>query len=181
MAARLADVPMNLGEWRGRSLELGAPEVAAAGIEGYLYRQYVHQGTGQALKVLIVCGRPRLVSGHTPDICYAGAGYSQQAEAVKFPVTTAQLDRPAAFWRASFRKEQAALPDPLRIYWAWAANGSWQAADEPAATFARYPGLYKLYVVYSLSSLSEPEDQDPAPRFLGLLLPGLQRTLFPAA
>src|SRR4051812_20068763 len=77
-AGRLKEVPLHVGEWEGKDQELDARGVARAEINGYLLRDYVHCRTGQALTVLVVCGRPGPVMVHTPDAFYGGAGYRQK-------------------------------------------------------------------------------------------------------
>src|SRR4051794_25685739 len=57
-AARLADVPLTLGDWDGRAGQLDARHVEVAELSGYLLREYVHRRTGNVVSVLLVCGRP---------------------------------------------------------------------------------------------------------------------------
>jgi hypothetical protein len=66
----------------------------------------------------------------------------------------------------------------LRLFWSWSGDGSWQAPDYPHRTFARYPFLYKLYVIRPLIKPDEPLAGDPCQEFLGLLLPELKKSLF---
>ena len=74
-AAKIQRVPMILGSWRGQTLELDPADMRKARYAAALWRRYENAETGSVVSVLLVCGRPGPVAAHTPDICYAGAGY----------------------------------------------------------------------------------------------------------
>jgi hypothetical protein len=93
-------------------------------------------------------------------------------------VQTTASGPPDEFLAATFRKGDDAAPDQLRIVWAWSAGGPWQAPEVARLVFARYPALYKLYLIRPLTSPDEPLDRDPCFDFLRALLPELQRSLF---
>src|SRR5437763_9743658 len=67
---RLANVPMTIGDWHAKSEELEDAVITRAGIDGYIFRHYEHQLTGQQVTVLLMCGRPGPLAVHTPDACY---------------------------------------------------------------------------------------------------------------
>src|SRR4051794_28724749 len=73
-AARLRDVPMELGDWTGRDLELDPREVQVAEFAGYVNRVYVNGKTGRSVGLLVACGRPGPISVHLPEYCFVGAG-----------------------------------------------------------------------------------------------------------
>src|SRR5689334_4408569 len=81
--ARLESLPLKVGAWEGEPLTLDEKQITRAGVRGYLLRRYVHRATGRALTVLLVCGRPGPVSVHTPDVCYASAGYTMPEPPVR--------------------------------------------------------------------------------------------------
>jgi hypothetical protein len=174
-AARLADVPRTFGDWEGQDLTLDDNSLEVAEVTGYLARDYVHRRTGARVQVVIVCGRPGPISVHTPDVCLRGNGHGMVAAPAKYPVGGAE------FWTAKFRKDDAAVPVHLRMFWSWNAGGGWKASASPRLDFARHPALYKLYVARPLAALEEPLDRDPCLDLLPRLLPGLQRALFPGA
>jgi hypothetical protein len=171
-AARCDDVPMNLGDWEGQAREVNLRELALAEVVGHLYRDYVNRRTGQKVSVLLVCGRPGPISVHTPDVCYRGVGYEIVGGQSKHQI------KPVELFTARFSK-QGVPPEPLRIFWCWGSSGSWAAPDQPRLTFARAGALYKLYVVRSLPPAEEPLEKDPCLDFLRVLMPELQRCLFP--
>ena len=69
-AARLAEVPMSVGEWEGRALELDSREIAIGEIAGYIRRHYVHRRTGKYLTMMLLCGRAGPITVHPPDVCF---------------------------------------------------------------------------------------------------------------
>src|SRR5262245_28962108 len=78
-AGRLADVPRTVGDWEGKDNEMDPRQAAAARLRGYVTRQYVRRGSNESVTVLLVCGQGGPVSAHTPDVCFAGIGYSTKA------------------------------------------------------------------------------------------------------
>ncbi len=174
-AARLASVPLVVGDWQGEDLEMDARVAQKVEIDSYLQRRYVHQGSGEAVTVLIVCGRPGPISLHPPEVCYAGLGYFPVAGRTRTAVAAAPAK--ADFWDLTVQRPDAFLKDRLRILYAWGTTGDWVAADNPRWQFARTPVLYKLYVVRHLPA-EEKSGEDPAVRFLEQFLPELHRCLF---
>jgi hypothetical protein len=157
-------------------LELDPDDVRQARLAGSLWRSYKNTLTGETVSVVLVCGRPGPVSVHTPEVCYAGTGYQQVSQAVRSefrppsPAPTAQL------WTARFAKLSAPVPEQLQIYWSWNAVGTWEAPDNPRLVFARFPVLYKLYVLRETTA-DAPQEKDPGRDFLQQLLPALHQAL----
>jgi len=177
-AARLADLPMAIGEWQGETLPF---EEGPRGTVGCLARRYRNQVSGATVSVLLVCGRPGPVSVHTPDVCYSGAGYDPTAPPTRYTMPRGSVAGPAEFWTADLQEVGAAVPARLRIYWGWSATGSWTAPDNPRLAFARFPALYKLYVLRDGTGGSGRQDADPCTAFLPRLLAELDQCLFPPA
>jgi len=176
-AARLSLVPLTVGEWEGHDLEVNPRELRLAQAVGYLQRRYVHRHTGATVTLLLLCGRAGPVSVHTPEVCYAGAGYEELGTVARREAADLAGDR---FW---YRKFQKAGPTPtmLGVTYAWTASGHWEAPDHPRLALARYPVLFKAYVVRSLTDPKEPPDADPTLDFFRALNPQLRAVLFPAA
>jgi hypothetical protein len=180
-AARLAEVPKEFGNWTSRDQPFDTKEYARAGIVGGLMREYRNRNTGATVGVLIVCGRPGPISVHTPDACYRGAGYDPIAEKTHAAV---DLDGAAAseFWWLRMKKQNTLIPEFLGIHYAWSPDGRWQApASDPRLVFARYPFLYKLYVVRDLATPDGQTEAEQDRAFLQQFLPELHKTLFPTA
>jgi hypothetical protein len=175
-AARMADLPMTLGDWDGQAEALDGRQLAAADVSGHLLRRYVNRRTGAVVSVLLLCGRPGPISVHTPEVCYRGTGYDQVGVRTKHA-----LDGQAGeLWVSRFQKQPAAAPESLRVLYAWNAAGKWEAPASPRSAFARYPALYKLYVIRPLVRDDEPLEEDPVLELLRGLLPALEKALFPA-
>jgi hypothetical protein len=174
---RLAHLPHSLGPWQGTDDELGPRQARQAELRGHLLRRYVHP-EGETLTVLVVCGRPGPIAVHSPHVCYGGAGYTPARRRARHLVEAEGLS--AEFWAERYKKAGAAVPEPLQIYYSWNAGDGWVAAESPRPRFARARALYKLYVVRRLPRPDEPDEHDPIPGFLRLLVPPLEHCLFAA-
>lgn len=172
--ARLDLVPVTVGDWDSQPMELDPRELALTDAEGYLQRRYIHRDTGVAVTVLILCGRPGPVCIHTPDVCYAGAGYRQTGPAKLCEISPGS----AQFQVLDFTKVNVAAPTTLRIFLSWGYDKQWKVPTNPRMTFAAYPYLYKLYAVREAAKPGEPLEQDPAEELLQQLMPQLQEVLF---
>ena len=178
-ASKLAGVAASLGDWyMSEEATLDAKEQANAGIAGYLIRRYVRSGKGNQVQMYLLCGRPGQISVHTPDICFEGAGF-EFSNAPQRKADTGQSGND--FWVAQCAKHTTALPEQVRVYWAWSTTGQWQAPDNPRLSFARSKALFKLYVVHPLPPAGEAIDKDPSLDFIAQLLPELKRCLFSQA
>jgi hypothetical protein len=167
-------------------------EMAGARVAGYRVRRYENRRKGQSVTVLLVCGRAGPVSVHTPDLCYPDAGYEliegpvhvALGPSVVSSVSSAKSPGPGAQFQAgTFGKSSVTgeTAGALRIIWGWNATGAWQAPDNPRWSFARYPALYKLYVVRETRAReSFRPEEDPCVDFLKVFLPELDWGLFPA-
>lgn len=169
-AARLDAIPLEVGEWDGEVIEV-KPGEAGAGVAGCIKRRYVHRKTGQAVSLLLVCGRPGPVSIHTPEVCYGASGFTVSSK------DRVQTESGDVFWRTDALRTNTTEETRLRLYWAWNGGNSWTAAEEARVEFVRSPVLHKLYVVRELSSGSEAGQHEPCEEFLAVLLPALRRTL----
>jgi hypothetical protein len=177
--AKLDQVPLRVGPWEGRAEELDPREVRQADLRAYVLRRYVHPERGDAVTVLLVCGRPGPVAVHTPEVCFGGAGFGVQTPPARQAVEPPGGE-PAEFWAAHFARPRPVLPDVLQVYWSWNSGGAWEAADDPRVHFAPARVLYKLYVVRQQARPNERPADNPVPDFLRQLVPAIDRCLFPA-
>jgi len=177
--ARLARLPRNVGDWQATDIPLTQEELKAAKIAGYVQRRYENVRNRQAVSVILVCGRPGPIAVHTPDICFAGAGYRALTTPGDFALEYGTPTREASFKTMRMQRENAAFPTELRIFWAWGAEGRWQAPANPRLSFARQSALYKLYVFREkpADDAIRPED-DPCVLLLRQLLPEMDLALF---
>lgn len=178
-AARLQDVPLNVGEWQGQpAAEIGARQLEIGEIAGYLHRTYVHRRTGVTVTVLILCGRAGPISVHTPDVCYRGLGYDFTTAPAKHTVAT-DTGTAELICGRMVRSNPADEGGAVRIFWGWTADGTWRSPKWPRVTFARAPALYKMYVQRGLGQANEPLSDDPCNGFLSAFVPELKRVLYP--
>jgi len=178
-AQRLETVPDNIGDWSKRQDQsLSAAQVERAELAGYLQRPYSNADLKQTVLMMLLCGRFGPISVHTPEVCYGGAGYVMVGNAIRYEVQYSPDRPPAQFWTARFHKPGAADAAPLRIFWSWSVDGTWQAPEYPRIAFRRAPVLYKLYLVREMATLVEPLENDGSIAFMKVLLPVLDRSLF---
>ncbi len=178
LAAKLAALPLNVGDWHGEDLDGDTRGLGP--VAGFLQRRYLNDRTGAVVTIALVCGRPGPVCIHTPDVCYAASGYETGAW-TKYTLAAEGSAPGGDFKTAQFSKKKATDQTNIRIFWSWSATGSWQVPENPRLTFARQPVLFKLYVLRETAAAdSTKPDDDPCVELLRLLVPEMQRTFFPA-
>lgn len=171
-AAKLANVPMDYGDWQGQDMKMSEYDVKAAGIVGYVNRRYVNKKTGEGVSIMLVCGPPGPISVHSPEVCYPGAGYMPTAERfeTKFGEDT--------FWTIKLSKQTALTRSDLVVNFAWNAKGVWDAPKwDPRMGFAQYSALYKMYIIHEPRGSSD-DKSNPSADFAQILLPSLRSILF---
>jgi len=178
-AKQLDQLPLTLGDWHGEDLKLNREQLELGEIVGHVSRRYEDPLHHEALTVLIVCGRPGPIAAHTPDVCYAGAGFELCGPTERYSLPRSPSQPAAEFQNALMSRPGVPLPSVQRIYWSWSVDGRWQVPRNPRLAFGSQQVLYKLYVIRELSSTDLPVAEDPSPRFLRVLLPELNRLLFP--
>jgi hypothetical protein len=180
--ARLPQVARNFGDWRGEDSPAKTARWAQAGIRAHLTRVYQNTRTGAVVSVLLVCGRPGPIVGHTPQTCLGNVGYETQSEPIRATLTVPGQRGRASFWWADFTKDQAAVSETQRVYWSWrgglAPTGHWNADSAPRTAFVTYHTLFKLYVTRLVSSHDVIQNSEPCEDFLDQFLPELEKTLF---
>jgi hypothetical protein len=176
-AARLGHAPEDLGEWKARPAEIDAEVLASAGAVGSWVRSYRHEGSGETLTILLLCGNGGPMSVHRPEHCYRAAGYDMTSAITPFTLKSEAGVPLAEFRTATFSKPVTEGGVPLRILWSWYADGAWRAPESPRLSLARHPVLYKLYVVHATARPRTRPEEDPATAFLQILLPELNKVL----
>ena len=142
-------------------------------------RRYTNRLNGSAASILLVCGRPGPVSVHTPDVCYEGDGFDLLGPPVRYAVQASSPSEPAEFWAATVNKQSPTAPLRLRILWSWNATGTWKAPDNPRPTFARFPVLYKLYVVREVIGADERLEEERYDDLIRQLLLEIEEVIHP--
>lgn len=172
--AAMDRVPVAFGDWVGTDQPYPAEEVRRAGIQRAVSRTYRNAHTGEVVSALLVCGRGGPISVHTPDVCYAGAGYRQVADESSKAFTAGEVEH--SFRVTRFAKPDGTAQGQLEVCWAWSADGRrWEGPDGNQArlTLGRSQAVYKLYVVREFVPGSRAEAADPCGDFLRRALPDL--------
>jgi hypothetical protein len=178
---RLPKLPLNLGEWRGEEVvptDVQKKQLAKAEVRSYVMRRYVDRKTGEAIALLVVCGRPGPIATHSPEVCYTGRGLEMTAQN-RYAVPG--MSPAGEFWVGDFHKEGPVVDSGLRIFWSWSPDGVWKAVANPRVAFAARPALYKVYVIQETVRSGPPRADEAGARFLAALLPALDRAVFPPA
>ncbi len=174
---RLGHVAPSSGRWRSQELAIDRRELDGAEIDGCLLRRY-SRDDGRAVTAMLVCGRPGPIAVHTPDVCYAGAGFRMEQPATHFVVDLGDRSETADFWSATFSKPGVLLPVRYQILWSWSSSLAWKAEDNPRLAFASSPVLFKLYLIRELPS-NDPGGVDGSTvDFLLGFLPTIREAVF---
>lgn len=177
-ATRLDQVPLQLGQWEGESQEISDRERRLASIVGCARRWYWNREAGEAgprVWISLVCGRPQDIGAHSPDVCYAGAGFRILGEVQRRSISPPQPSTQGTFWVANFRAPVQG--GRVRVWWAWTTGETWEAPDLPRWTYARARLLYKLTVTEERRPGVTTSSSDSGEEFLYDLLPKVQRLL----
>lgn len=178
-AARLDQIPLQIGDWEGVDRPVSVDDYRRFGFVGMASREYANRRTGQRVTLSLVTGPPGPICVHAPEICYPGAGYEVLADRrprtlEPDPSGSGESD---AFWDLRIGKTGPLGTDALSIYYAWSADGTWRAPEgDPRLRFATEPFLYKMYVIEGVASVDEPASANEA--FLRALIPALKTSLF---
>jgi hypothetical protein len=170
LAMPLEQIAFQLGDWEGqdRVPASRAPEPML----GYVHRSYKNRKTGAVVLMSLIYGRHGPVSIHTPDVCYDASGFRVgEVTRIKPPGSTSEL------FTTEASKKRSDNQLVLRIFWSWNAGGRWQVTDNPRIDYARYPTLYKMYLVRELSAAGEPLEDDPCLDLLKVLMPEMEKIL----
>src|SRR5262249_35384861 len=172
---RLDDVPASFGEWKGEPQQFDVETLRHAGIKGHKGFRYRNAVTGQAVSMLLVCGRSGPISVHTPDVCYGGAGYVAMGREKKLSVST--NNRECAISSLEFKPPATAGRGNIEVCWAWNGGDGWVSPDNPRLVLSRHAVVYKLYVVRDVRQATAQGTTEPSVVFLKSFLPELERLL----
>jgi hypothetical protein len=178
-ADRLNTVPAVFGTWTSTDQPMPEKVLKVAEAIGHVSRVYRDSRTGAEVSVLLLCGPAGPIASHTPDVCYAGNGFTMQGRQVPRTISLPGGSA-ASYWTARFAKDGPG-EQPLEVSWAWGTDGDWEAAENPRRDLALKPALYKLYVARSIPPGAQTPAADPVAEFLSAFLPEVKKVLSPAA
>lgn len=178
---RLARVPLAVGEWRGKDVELTEKqkgEFRGAELVGHLFRSYVNTKTGDTVTILLVSGLPGPITTHVPETCFKGTGYEMSEAPKTVDLAQEGAGATATFFSGEFAKRDSDLAPKIRVLWSWLDKGRWRAAEVPRTAFINSRCLYKLYAVQELPVGFESDPSGgPVAAFVKALLPALDEDL----
>jgi hypothetical protein len=187
LATEMEKMPLNVGAWEGKAF-LDNPDYHPRDeANNYALRRYVSHVDGTVATIMLTRGRPGpLVIKHLPTECYPSSGYELVGQPKRFLSTRSHDEDPGGkdideFWVATFKKTNELVPMSVRIYWSWSGSGQWQVPDRPRLTFARFPVLYKLYVVRTLINEDEELEGAPVHDLIKELTREMRKSFFTAA
>jgi hypothetical protein len=176
-------VPRKVGPWVGEDKEETQEVLEMAGAVRHVSRTYVNSETNARVDLWLVVGHSRDICRHTPDICYPGHGFSQLGSRLKQRIDVPG-EPPATFFTAKFRDESALGGQQVqRVFWAWNGNEEgkdvWDAPEYQKQYYGNNTALYKMYFTASMKDLDEPVEDSAALEFGKLMIPAVNRALFP--
>jgi hypothetical protein len=173
-AERLERVPREFGDWTSEEAKITQAEIKAADIRAYISRDYVHKKSGAKLNVFLVCGKTHPMAIHSPDQCYAAAGFAQGETNRRYVQAEG---RTAELWGAQFTRDTELGAQKLEVLWSWSPDdGNWQAPTNPRPHFSNKDALFKIYVISQPGT--EVDNRLASDVFLESFLVELNKLLF---
>jgi hypothetical protein len=174
-AAKLESIPGRFGDWKLKSREeLGQSAVEMLQCVGHVSRVYVHQLTGETVRMVVLLGPPGPIAVHTPEVCLSSQDYRQEEARRRLAVGDAAGGAEDAFWSLMFRAKTL-RGDLLRVCYGWSTGGRWLASDGPRYAFAGRPYLYKIQLESPLPPWAKEQTRDPCRRFLADFVPATRQ------
>lgn len=82
LALPLAEIPVQIGPYVARDVELSEDILRVAAVDEFIHREYFDPDSGRRLLVYIgYWGRENVGMGHGPEVCYPAAGWGVDAPA----------------------------------------------------------------------------------------------------
>lgn len=193
LAKRFDQVPMTLGDgkWVGQDMPVGEVERNGAGAIGYVSRRYTHSVTGRAVDIWLIVGHSRDITRHTPTACYPSAGFRQASSQIIHDIDL-KNGNTAHLYTAKFDKEDTSGQNTLRVFWTfnhpdkdlWEAPGEGEGMFKgwfkgPRWHYGRSQALYKLYFTSSVLPSEDTITDNASVEFAKLMLPEIDKALFP--
>lgn len=164
-AAHLATMPKQIGRWKlVEELPIDEASLTMLECDGYLYRRYTHQDTGQSINVVILVGPPGPIAVHTPEICFSSRAYEIQGQR-KAVAMQGGGGAENSYWCTDFQSKNP-FADALHVYYAWSPGGPWKASKSPRYEYAGSQLLYKIQLAVPMTREMMDSDSDPGRQFL---------------
>lgn len=179
-ASRLLEdrFPERFGEWeREMELESDPRELERAGAAGHVSLLYRNTRSKARVSAFVVCALPHDASGHTPDRCYPGAGFTVGESEHRLTIPL-EDGRKAEAYTGTFVKSG----QTLRIFWTYGIRGrgrelDWIAPQIARIALNRQPAVYKLYAIADETRIGASQSMVECEQFIAQLLPALDTAL----
>lgn len=186
LGERFDQVPKEIGPWSGQDLPVDDLVKETAGAVNYVSRRYVHNTTGQEVRMWLIVGHSRDIVRHTPSVCYPASGFRQDGAMLRHHVDTDDGSE-AVFFTAKFLKEDEFSRQRERVFWAWnhPDMNRWEAPEDssgnedPRFHYGLARALYKLYFTSNVGAQETTVEDSAAAEFAKVMLPAIDRALFP--
>jgi hypothetical protein len=172
--AKLDALPMTIGDWKAEASTIPPKQLVVAEAQAHLSRIYTNAKSRSSINVMLLYGEPGPLGAHTPETCYAGAGFKQLGT----PSVKSVAGRSADYWSGNF-ETGGDVTSTVNVNWTWGTDGVWKASDNPRFDFAGQTAIFKLYITRTLPR--KDSETNPVEEFLPEFLKQLQGQLKPAA
>ena len=172
---RLADLPMDLGDWKGQNSVMNPTIIRGTGSSDMISRRYVNQRTGVAIDAVVLYGPTSEMFIHTPEVCYPAAGFDPMDSPVERPIvvesTTTSTNKTAVPFRSlAFTKGEGGLADIQEVYYSLWYDGGWTTRTTTPKASQRIPGMYKVQIARRISAHERRDIDNPCESFLASLI-----------
>ncbi len=186
MAELLKNVPKLIGnDWHGEDMAVEELVREKAGAVGAVSRTYRNVRTGEKVDLWLIVGHARVITGHTPDVCYPSSGFeTRAAENSIYPMAlSGQPD--ATFLTNTFFKEDVGGRHLVRVFWSWydseadsdRTNVEWEGPPNARWYFGNSRALYKMYFTSEMHDQMETAEESACVRFAREFLPAVNKAL----
>jgi hypothetical protein len=172
--------PQRFGDWEVEQQLDGDPrELARAGAVGHVSVVFFNARSKSRVSAFVVSALPHDASGHTPDRCYPGAGFSVGESEHRRTVPLADGRKAEAFTGTFVKSGQT-----LRIFWTYGVPSSqkdvqldWIAPQLARIALDPYPAVYKLYAIVDETRLGATQSMAECEQLIAQLLPAFDASL----
>jgi len=185
-AELLKNIPKKIGDWQGEDMEIGATVRQTAGAVGAVSRVYRNSRTGDKVDLWLIVGHGRVISAHTPNICYRASGFEMRAPENSLYPMVFNGQREAPFLTNTFFKEDVLTKrSMIRVFWSWYNTENpdnkgevvWEAPQNARWYFGNTRALYKMYFTSQMKDPLETADDSACQRFAREFLPIVNNAL----
>jgi len=138
LGERFAQVPLDIGDWKGEDLPVDEIVRKTAGAVNYVSRRYTNVLTNKEVVLWLIVGHSRDIVRHTPNICYPSSGFRQLGSNMQHHISiggdSIDGEREVEFFTSKFEKEDAMSRRIERVFWTFnhPDENQWEAPEKGA-------------------------------------------------